>query len=149
MRYDEGMLTHELERKIRERNGRMTRIRKAMLEEFRTAESPLTASVIMESLAKRKIRANRTTIYRELRFLTETGVIHEVRLPGRGRSFELSGGHRHHLVCVGCRGVKSVEFADHLGTEEERLFRDEGFEVFDHSLEFYGLCDGCNSRKHT
>jgi Fur family transcriptional regulator, ferric uptake regulator len=138
------METAELEKKIRERNGRMTRVRKAMLDFFGTAEAPLTPSVLMEMLAKRRISADRTTIYRELRFLEEAGVIREVRLASRGRSFELAGDHRHHLVCLGCHDVKSVAFKNHLDSEEERLLRDERFRVSDHSLEFYGLCDKCS-----
>jgi Fe2+ or Zn2+ uptake regulation protein len=137
------METAELEKKIRERNGRMTRVRKAMLDFFGTAEAPLTPSVLMEMLAKRRISADRMTIYRELRFLEEAGVIREVRLTGRGRSFELSGGHRHHLVCLGCNDVKSVAFKDHLDGEEKRLLRDEQFQVADHSLEYYGYCQHC------
>ena len=139
------MATSELERKIRERNGRMTRARKAILDLFGKTETPLTSSMLMESLAKRGISADRTTIYRELRFLEETGVIREVRLVGRGRSFELSGGHRHHLVCLGCHDVKSVSFEGHLDSEEERLLRDERFRVSDHTMEFYGLCDKCST----
>lgn len=144
MDYHADMETAELEKKIRERNGRMTRVRKAMLDFFGTAETPLTATSILELLARRRITANRTTIYRELRFLEDTGVIHEVRIIGHGRSFELSGGHRHHLVCLGCHDVKSVAFKNHLDSEEERLLRDERFRVSDHSLEFYGLCDKCS-----
>ena len=139
------METDDLEGIIKKRNGRMTRIRKAMLDIFSAAKVPLTASVVTESLSKRHITADRTTIYRELRFLEETGVIREVRLVGRGRSFELSGGHQHHLVCLGCHDVKSVSFEGHLDSEEERLLRDERFRVSDHSMEFYGLCDKCST----
>ncbi|MEI7750119.1 MAG: transcriptional repressor [Candidatus Moraniibacteriota bacterium] len=134
----------EIEGIIRKRNGRMTRIRKAVLDIFRTADTPITATFIMEALAKRRIAADRTTIYRELRFLTETGVIREVRLAGRGRSFELSHGHRHHLVCLGCDAVKSIPFDEHLYGEEKRLLEDERFRVLDHSLAFYGYCDKCS-----
>ncbi len=137
------MVISELEQKIRERNGRMTRVRKAMLDFFVTAKTPLTPSAITDSLAKRKITANRTTIYREIRFLTDAGVIHEVRLTGRGRSFELKNGHRHHLICLACDTVKSILSDEYLDDEEKRLLRDEQFQVLDHSLEFYGLCEKC------
>ncbi|NTW75754.1 MAG: transcriptional repressor [Candidatus Moranbacteria bacterium] len=137
------METAELEKKIRERNGRMTRVRKAMLDFFGKAETPLTPSMLMELLARRRITVNRTTIYRELRFLEETGVIREVRLVGKKRMFELAGGHRHHLVCLGCHNVKAVAFKNHLDSEERRLLRDERFQVADHSLEYYGYCERC------
>jgi len=137
------METVELEKIIRKRNGRMTRVRKAMLEVFRSAKNPMTASDIVEALAKRRISADRTTIYRELAFLIEAEIIREVRITGRGRSFEFSGGHRHHLVCLRCDQVKSISFEDHLAGEEARLLQDERFRVLDHSLEFYGYCDTC------
>lgn len=121
----------------------MTRIRRAMLDIFGEADRPLTATDIAEELSRRRISADRTTIYRELRFLTETGTIHEVRLHGRGRSFEKREGHRHHLVCIGCKGVRSIYFDEHLEREKEKLLEEERFRVLDHSLEFYGLCEKC------
>jgi Fur family transcriptional regulator, ferric uptake regulator len=132
-----------LEQKVRERRRRMTRIRRAMLDIFGEADKPVTATDITEEFGKRRIPADRTTIYRELRFLAETGVIHEVRLQGRGRSFEIKEGHRHHLVCIGCQGVRSIYFDEHLEREKERLLEEERFQVLDHSLEFYGLCEKC------
>jgi len=121
----------------------MTRVRKAILEIFRLAKDPMTASRIMETLSKRRITANRTTIYRELAFLNEVGITREVHITGRGRSFELKDGHRHHLICLSCDTVKSIPFDEHLDDEEKRLLRDERFRVLDHSLEFYGLCEKC------
>lgn len=122
----------------------MTRIRRAMLDVFGESDRPLTATDISEELGRHRISADRTTIYRELRFLIESGIIREVRLHGRGRSFESSEGHRHHLVCLGCHGVQSVYFDEHLEREKERLLQEERFNVLDHSLEFYGLCEQCS-----
>lgn len=132
-----------LEQKIRERRRRMTRIRRAILDILGEADKPITATDMAEELGRRGISADRTTIYREFRFLIETGVIREVRLHGYGRSFEIKEGHRHHLVCIGCQGVRSIYFDEHLEKEKKRLLDEERFQVVDHSLEFYGLCEKC------
>lgn len=133
----------ELEQRVRERGGRMTGIRKSILEAFLGADRPLLSSDISEAVAQNGMRVDRTTVYRELKFLVGAGIVSEIGLVGRKRSYELLDGHRHHLVCLGCHSVRSLSFSNHLGEEEARLFRDERFRVLDHSLEFYGYCENC------
>jgi Fur family ferric uptake transcriptional regulator len=54
-------------------------------------------------------------------------------------------GHHHHLLCSGCGAVVPV---DATGVEDEilRLAEQLKFRVDTHTLEFAGLCEGCQGR---
>lgn len=121
----------------------MTKTRRAVLESFLGSDGPQALIGVREALSKRGCEPDRTTLYRELRFLIGAGIVSESGIAKRGRIYELVRGHRHHLVCLGCREVRSVPFDDHLHREEERILRDERFRVLGHELEFYGYCERC------
>jgi len=136
----------DIEQRIRELGGRMTKIRRAVLGVLRSADGPVSASGLRGAIARSGVPSDRTTIYRELRFLTEAGVVGEVRIAGHPPRYELVLGHRHHLVCLGCDTVRTVSIGDRLSAVEKRLKTREGFSVTGHALEFYGYCGKCRER---
>lgn len=121
----------------------MTATRRAMVSVLCRAEGPISASVILSALSDDGVSVDRVTVYRELRFLVAHGVVSEVSVTGHPPLYELSGGHRHHLVCLGCDRIRTVPMRDRLLGEERRLESEEGFSVTGHALEFYGYCDRC------
>ena len=76
----------------------MTKCRRAILEILEVTDSPLSAADILLLMKDQRISANRTTIYRELAYLTEHDVISEIQLLGKPSMFEKASGHRHHLI---------------------------------------------------
>ncbi|MBW7956491.1 MAG: transcriptional repressor [Deltaproteobacteria bacterium] len=129
------------------RGFRLTRVRKAIVEIFLKRGLPLSASDIIGALLSKDkdTAANKTTVYRELAFLEEHGIIKEIRfLHERVKRYELAGGeHHHHLICVKCRKVEDIVLEGDLEEEERRILESTGFTVLNHSLEFVGLCQGC------
>lgn len=124
---------------------RATKIRTSMIELFLTFKGPASAHEIMSMLGKKKIRFNKATIYRELVFLKERGLIQEVRLPHeRGMRFEAAHqAHHHHLICVNCKKIADIVLQKELEEQENEIYRSTGFQVLGHTLEFMGLCQGC------
>lgn len=124
---------------------RATKIRTSMIELFMSVKGPVSASEIMSALKKKKISFNKATIYRELAFLKERGLVLEVRLPHeRGRRFEAAHeAHHHHLICVSCKKIEDIVLQKELEEQENEIYRSTGFQVLGHTLEFTGLCPGC------
>ncbi len=137
------MVFEEAMEKIREKGGKRTRIREAIVSFFVSRKDLVTAAGLLENLRARKTRADRTTVYRELAALKKMGVVREVSFAGKPSLFELAGDHHHHLVCVECDSVRPVTVSDHLEGQEKEISRKEGFSVINHSLEFYGICKKC------
>lgn len=127
------------------RGFRLTRVRRAVIEILLKRGLPLSAADIIAALRSREAATNKTTVYRELAFLEERGIIKEIRfLHERVKRYELAGGeHHHHLICVKCRKVEDIVLEGDLEEEERRILESTGFRVLNHSLEFVGLCQGC------
>jgi Fe2+ or Zn2+ uptake regulation protein len=128
--------------KIRAGGGRITGVRKALVEILFAARSPLAPSDILKKLRRKKLSPNRTTIYRELIFLVERGIAQKVQFE-RGSYFEISSTHHHHLICRKCKSIEEVVLGPHLENQEHNIYKSRGFKVTSHSLEFYGICKNC------
>jgi len=129
--------------KIKEGGYRLTKVRKAMVEIIFNEGCLITSLDIQKRLSRLNIKANRTTIYRELCFLLENNIIKKIQLGDNKTYYEISAGHHHHLVCIKCNKVKEIVVGQHLEGQEKKIYKKEKFKVLNHSLEFYGLCSNC------
>ena len=127
------------------RGFRLTRIRRGVVELFITNALPLSALEVISMLGQSITTFNKTTVYRELAFLKEHGVIKEIQFPHeRAKRYELATGeHHHHLICLKCRKVEEIELEGDLEEQEKKILRSRGFHVTNHSLEFLGICQRC------
>jgi Fur family ferric uptake transcriptional regulator len=130
--------------KIKETGGRMTTARKEIVRVLYDADCLMTGAEIAAVLKKQQIRPVRSTIFRELVYLTKNNIAIKVTIAGTDY-YEIPCDHHHHLVCVGCNAISKVVIGSHLEKEEKRISRSNGFEVMYHSLEFYGWCRTCKT----
>lgn len=87
-----------------------------------------------------------STVYRTLAFLVSAGLARSVALHERSRRYEaaLDGAHRHRAVCRLCGRIESFSPKRCDLTRLESAIRASlGFQVTDHSLEFFGTCGKC------
>ncbi len=110
----------------------ITKARSQILNIFKNAAYPISASDLLK-----KIKVNKTTIYRDLDFFVDTGLIQEVFFGDRKKRYELKDlEHHHHLICLNCRGVTDVNIKEVFNTPKN-------FKVIKHNLEFFGFCANC------
>lgn len=129
---------------VRLQKRRITPARSAVIEAFACARSPLSAHDIASSLKKSRVKADKTTVYREIEFLLDQGFLRELQFDERAKRYEVvSGEHTHHLICTNCKNVEAAVLDHDLDEVEKRLWSRNKFEVQHHSLEFYGLCRSC------
>ncbi len=135
----------EILEKLKDKGCRSTKARKAILELILAADGPFSAREIAEGLAKEQVLVNRATLYRELSFLKEEGIIRELALDGRVRHYEAMTEHRHgHAVCLRCHKVECMEMEEMPRVAEGKRGAGKRFKVMDFSLEMFGLCADCN-----
>jgi Fe2+ or Zn2+ uptake regulation protein len=122
---------------------RTTKTRTAILAILSNTQ-PVSAVAIKERLARHNILVNKTTVYRELEFLQSRKVISEVVFQDGVKRYELvPEEHGHHVICLSCHKVERVSLANDLEVQEKKIARQLNFKILNHSLEFYGLCQGC------
>ena len=129
--------------KIKEDGYRLTKVRKAMAKILLDEGCLLTSADILSRLSLLRLKADRTTVYRELCFLLEKNIIKKIQLADNKIYYEICAGHHHHLVCTKCNVVKEIVLGRHLDQQEKKIYKKEKFKVLSHSLEFYGLCSKC------
>ena len=124
---------------------RITRLRKAIVGIFAVNDLPISADELMELLRSGKTSFNRASVYREIAFLKERGVIQEIQfLHERVKRYELASlDHHHHLVCLRCNRVEDIIRENDLVDQERSILKSKGFKVTNHMLEFHGICRGC------
>lgn len=146
LRYSEAMEKEALLQIIRSHQLRLTKTRQGLLDLFLVMHTPLSVSHILSELASRGLLVNKTTVYRELEQLEKVGIVRGLSLGDRKQYFELaSRDHHHHFVCIECDEVEDVLFDEFdLSKQETLLAQKKGFSVFNHSLEFFGLCKSCS-----
>lgn len=131
---------------LRARRCRITRARRAIIEVIASLRQPIAAITLHRRMAEKRVVVDRVTVYRELRFLHDAGIVHAVTFKDGIRRFELAPerGHKHHLICTSCQSVEDVALAcADLHAVERSIEQRRNFQIAGHSLEFYGLCAKC------
>lgn len=108
-----------------------------------TKSHPLSALDIATTLKK---DINRATVYRELKFLKELGLINELQLPGRKKYYEIQHQHHHHLLCSGCGKIEQLELPKVICKALRDITYINNCTITNHYLEFSGLCNRCQSK---
>jgi len=136
---------------------RLTIPREAILDVLNKTQRHLSAEDIYLTVHKIYPTIGLTTVYRTLELLVQMGLVFKFDF-GDGRArYELSEGpkgvrHHHHLVCISCGRV--IDYTDFIEDEVELLRKTEkglskkyNFEITNHLIQFYGLCDKCRGSK--
>ena len=119
---------------------RKSKVVKEILSLLTEAKNPISVPQILK-----KVKANKTTIYRDLYKLVAEDKINELDFGERVKLYEISNlSHHHHLICTNCKKVLEIKVDDISLVEiESRLKMQTGFDDVKHSLEFYGVCSDC------
>ena len=147
-----GMMKPGWGQKFRRCGHRMTVPRQAIMNVLSDTDKHLSAEDIYMKVRKMDSTVGLTTVYRTLELLKQMGTIVKFDF-GDGRArYELVEGslssHHHHLVCTECkRVINYTEFIDEeidfLKRAEKGLSKKYKFDIKNHIIQFYGLCDKC------
>lgn len=140
----QGHLPADILENLKSRGFKMTKARRGIVETLCTRRLPIAVAELIAELAVRGIKADKTTVYREIGFLQERGIVELVQFGDRVKRYELKDeGHHHHLVCIECGNVVDVPLADDLHKAEKAIEKNTGYSIDRHSLEFFGTCPEC------
>ncbi|MBS3918359.1 MAG: transcriptional repressor [Deltaproteobacteria bacterium] len=144
MTHSDQIQQNPLLRKLKIQGYRLTKVRQFIVDLLANSQAPVSLSEIKENLTRNNIRADRTTIYREVIFLKGKKMICEIPVGGSKRGYKVCQDvHHHHLICVRCNKVEPMVFKKPLLSQENEISQRKDFKVLDHLLEFYGLCGDC------
>ena len=129
---------------MRTRGLRVTRTRRALLEQLATTPTHLTADELTERVCAAAGRVHQATIYRSLDALEDAGLVEHVHL-GHGRAvYHLVDDLHHHLVCESCGAVAQAPDGLLAGVARS-LSETHGFEMRPYHFAVMGRCRNCLS----
>ncbi|MGB2705852.1 MAG: Fur family transcriptional regulator [Candidatus Omnitrophota bacterium] len=132
---------------------RITVPRQEILKVLSQSDEHLSAEDIYLRVHKIYPAVGLTTVYRTLELLTEMELVFRFDFGDGKARYELAVGpkgerHHHHLVCTKCGRV--IDYTDFVNEEKELLDKTEkglskkyNFNILNHQIHFYGLCDKC------
>lgn len=137
------------EREVAARGGRLTPIRRRVLELICSNHAPVGAYELLARLGnERDGPAAPPTVYRALDFLLEHGLVH--RISSLNAFVACFGEHKPHDACLFiCERCKTVAETDAQGVRAavEKSAAQSGFETRRQTIEVIGVCAACKERR--
>jgi Fur family peroxide stress response transcriptional regulator len=133
----------ELQKKLRERQCRMTPQRVALLRLLACSEGHPSAAQLYDQLRAQFPTTSLATVYKTLSLLDEMGEVLELGFGDDGSRYDGNKPYPHpHLICIRCRRIVDAE-AGLAHSLAQEVAQGSGFRVISHRLDFYGLCPDC------
>ena len=126
------------------RAGSMTLQRKTIYDILSESDDHPTAADIIGKLNARGYQFAYATVYNTLRYLTDEGLIHELKLEGGPCRYDARTDDHLHVVCVRCGRVDEAYF----GAPAEwvaSVARSTGYDICEEQIMFKGACGACQS----
>lgn len=138
-------LEQQIIAELKKRGIKVTQTRKLMGLAFARGHHVYTAREMLDYLARLGHTVNKTTVYRELSFLTAKGFLRTLIFQDSIVRYEVTdqGNHHHHLVCQDCGEVTALTLPENLEGMTAEIKRQHKFRVTSHTLEFFGHCHEC------
>ncbi len=126
---------------------KLTPERQQILESALKIHTHFEADDLLFQMRKDGIRVSKSTIYRTLPLLVESGFLRELHDDDKHMHYEHVYGHEHHehLICLNCG--KIIEFSNPTIEEmQEEICKQYGFTSIKHRYEILGYCDKCSKK---
>lgn len=127
---------------------RMTKQRQAVLDELTRVSDFRSAQQIFEDLHVQGQRVGLATVYRSLQSLADDGRVDTLRSSDGEALYRscTTHHHHHHLVCRKCGFTAEIEQSQ-IESWVDSVAAAHGFGDVKHSLELFGVCSSCQSKK--
>ena len=129
---------------------KFTNERESILDEVFSFHGHFDPEELLIFMRSKGIRVSRSSLYRTLPLLVESGLIEQVVRNDKHAHYEHIHGHEHHdhLICIKCGKVMEV-FSPKLEAIQDELCRKNGFDGIRHTLEIKGFCSKCRKMGET
>ena len=131
---------------LKEKGYKLTPQRIMVLEILHEAEGHITAPEIYDRIRIKYPGINKSTIYRTIELLKETGLVTETKFGGDNKLHyhHTEKGHHHHLICQKCGKIIDLD-EDVLFPLKDTLKSKYSFNAELRHLAIWGHCLNCKS----
>ncbi|MFC4810413.1 Fur family transcriptional regulator [Paenibacillus sp. GCM10023250] len=122
----------------------LTAPRKLILDIVTHSHDHPTASDIIDRLKSQGQSVAYATVYNSLRYLTEQGLIRELKLEKDASRYDARTEDHQHIVCVSCGKVSEV-MTDSPKEWLRRIEHETGYAISEEQFLFKGVCAECRT----
>lgn len=103
-----------------------------------------TIDDLVKQIANIQGEVNIATVYNNIRFLVDEGIVKEYQFGSRASYYELHNSVHAHFICEKCDIVKNIEIPGMMRLED--VVEQMGFKVKNSRLDVYGECLSCQNK---
>lgn len=134
---------------LKKNNLKFTIQREIILETLYNSDEHLTPEALHHLIQKKHpdLKTGIATVYRTLSLLEESSVVTSLSFGAQGKKYELGAKEHHdHFICTECGTI--IEFVDEeIERRQHAIAQTLNFEMQDHSMQIYGICEVCQNKK--
>lgn len=126
------------------KNGwRITDQRRTLVQIFVDDPGYLSPKDVYDLLSQKYPSVSFDTVYRNLRMMSEMGVLEQFYFMDGGLKFKANclTHHHHHLICVNCEKTLTFDYCP----MDQMINLPDTYKIMGHRFEIYGLCEDCQS----
>jgi len=127
---------------IENTNLRLTKPRRLIFEELAKLNRHVDAEEFLQCLSQKGHKISRATVYRNLEFLVDKGLVRKSDFGESHFHYEIRGAHHDHMICTNCNKITEF-FCESLELEQQKVAQDYHFTITSHSMQIFGLCEQC------
>ena len=141
-----------LKERLKETGFKITPQRRAIVEILlKQSDKHLSSEEIYDLVRVDCPEIGLATVYRTMQLLDEVGAISKLNLDDGCIRYEISLNkdechNHHHLICKSCSKIVEDQ-EDLLESIEKKIQELYKFEILDHDVKFYGICENCKKRQ--
>jgi Fur family ferric uptake transcriptional regulator len=117
-----------------------------ILEELKAVTSHPTAAEIHKMIKPKMPRVSLGTVYRNLDFLSNNGIIQKIETTGRKMRFDGNAQPHIHVRCIECGKLEDIPNIS-IRSIQDKVSNISSFKIVGHNIGFEGLCPDC-SKQH-
>jgi len=137
----EGML-----KKLKERHFRITPQRIAIVRILAGSHEHPTVERIYEQVKLDFPTTSLATVYKTVTLLKELNEVLELGFPEGSNRYDGNRPFPHpHLICLQCKKIVDPNLSG-LVDITQGIKKETGFKIFNHRLDFFGICPGCQKK---
>jgi Fur family ferric uptake transcriptional regulator len=134
---------------IQNKGLKTTRQRTTIVQVFFGMRGHISVEELLRQVKIVNSKIGYATVYRTLHLLVESGIVEERRFGDGLARYEGRNEveHHDHMICLECGKIR--EFSNPRLLEiQQRLAEENGFKIFRHRLELYGICQSPSDCSH-
>ena len=136
----------ELVEKIRQRGGRLTPQRVAVLRVLAESKGHPSVEQVYDRIKADFPTTSLATVYKTVTLLKEMGEVLELGFGDGSNRYDGNKPYPHpHLICTQCGEIRDLEVPA-LSDILDQVSQDVGYQIVSHRLDLYGICSKCRAK---